>query len=95
MPSASPAEQAFQLHLRRAVAHLGQRGFGVGDDVLVVFSLAHRDKFDAVVEFLGDCPDVAHGLVQAGALAHQGLGVGRIVPEIGVFAKGVQFVEAA
>ena len=86
-------QERFQLRRVGADLQRRQRRFGLGDDGVVALGLAHFDQLDAVGQFTLDRVDVLDPGFQAVALAHQGLGFFRVVPQFGIFRLGVQFLE--
>ena len=66
-------EQRFEL----APRHLGlqrlERGFGLGDDLLVLFGLAELDHGELVVELALDAADGVELVLERGALLHHAL----------------------
>ena len=68
-------------------------GLGVVKRGLVALGLSHLGEFQGVGSF---ALQAAHGLDiggQAGALAHQALGGGGVVPKVWILGAGVQFVQ--
>ena len=86
-------QQRFQFRRRRTALEGRQRRLGLGHHLGVVLGLAQFDQVDAVGQFLGDLVDRLDPGFQTIALAHQGLGLVRIVPEFGAFRLGVQLLE--
>ncbi len=88
-------EQRLDLGRARLVARGLQRGLGLGDDGVVAFGLAHLDQFEIVVEGGFELAVAADRFLQPRALAHHVLRGGGVVPEVGIFGFGRQFIETA
>lgn len=74
---------------------IGQRLLGFRDRVLIALGLAQFDQFQRVVEIPLESAIALDGGFEAAALTGQRLGAGLIVPEVGVFDDGVQFIQTA
>jgi len=87
-------QQAFQLQLGGLVAQSAQRGFGLIDDVVIALGLAELDHFEVFGGVLFKVTKSVQGRFKPGAFAHDRLGVGRVLPEFGIFGERVQFRQA-
>ena len=88
-------EQRFQFAPRHFRLQALERGFRLGDGLVVLFGLAQLDHGELVVELLLDAADGVELVLQRVALAHHALAARLVVPESGVFGLFVQFGEAA
>ena len=86
-------QQGFQL----GAAHAFCQGVETGDSLLdhlgIIFHLGQFDDLETVGIFLLGLDHGRDCCLEAVALAHQGLGLVRVVPEFGTFRLGVQFLE--
>ena len=69
------------------------RGFGIFDHVLVVFHCTKFNQFDAVVQFGLHVVMPLDRINQGLPFTHQFLGIFRIIPQIGIFDTGVEFLK--
>ncbi len=68
-------------------------GFRLGDDLVVTFRLAHLDQLDVVGELLLEIADAVDARLELLPLAHERLGLFRVVPELRILGGGIQFIE--
>ena len=67
---------------------------GLNDDAAVALVLAHFDQLEAIGKFTVHIPQASNGIVQIGALPHQFLRAGGVIPQARIFDKLVQFIQA-
>ena len=83
-------KQRLEFAARDLGLELAQRGFGFGDDLLILLGFAELDQRHLVVELLLDAGERVELIVERGALLHQPARALLVVPEIGVFGLPVQ-----
>lgn len=87
-------EHRFDLALADFRGHRLDCRFGIDNDRLVALGLAHLYQLDIVCQRLFELADAVDAIVERLPLAHQFLGLGRVVPERRVLGAIVQVVEA-
>ena len=65
---------------------------GLNDDSAVGLVLAHFDQLEAIGKFIVHIPQASNGIVQIGALPHQFLSAGGVIPKAWILNKLVQFI---
>src|SRR5581483_3266451 len=78
-------QQRLELAARKLGAQALERGFRLGDGLVVLFGFAELDQSELVVELLLDTADRGQAVLERVALAHHALGAGLVAPQIGVF----------
>ncbi len=78
-------QQGFELAARHLGLELAQRGFRLGDDLLILLRLAELDQHHLIVKLLLDAAERAEIVVERGALLHDAAGALRIVPQRRIF----------
>ena len=67
---------------------------GLNDDTAVALILAHFNQLKAIGKFAVHIPQASNGIIQIGALPHQFLRAGGVIPQARIFDKLVQFIQA-
>ena len=88
-------QHGFEPQLLRAAFERVERRLGLGDQLRLAFGFGHRDEAFRVRKLVLEASHGGQRRIQPLALAHQRLGVLRLVPDGGVFGLGVQLVETA
>jgi hypothetical protein len=87
-------KERFQLLPRSFIFQFLQRGFGFGDDALILFRFAKLNQRGVVFQLAFDAGNAAQLIFQRGALAHYLLRALGIIPQVGIFGLLVQLGEA-
>ena len=87
-------EQALQLAPLRFLAGLGKRGFRLAVDLLVGLLVGELGEREAVLQLLLQPLVGADRRIEPGALPHHRAGTLGIGPEVGVFGRAVQRLQA-
>ena len=88
-------EQRFEFAPRHLRPQTLERGFRLGDGVVVFFGLAQLDHGELIGEFLLHAADGVELVLQRVALAHHALAARLVAPERGVLGLFVQLGKAA
>ena len=87
---------AGQKRFQFGALHFALQGFqafdGIVDNTLIVFHLSQLDQFERVGKFGFRFLDDRHCIVEPVTLAHQGLGLLTVIPEVRGFGHGIEFV---
>ncbi len=86
-------QQRFQLRLLGTAEQFAHRRLGLGHDVGVAFGFGQFKQIGGIAQIAVQTVDFLDAGFDLGALAHQRLRLGGIVPDVRAFGEGVQFFE--